>query len=66
MEIRKICLGHGKVAEFQIFANIGFSKEVQGTLCEASKRSASGLQQLSILRSWNLIQSQGKFMEFSI
>lgn len=25
MEIRKIRLGHGKVVEFQIFANIDFS-----------------------------------------
>jgi len=25
MEIRKICLGHGKVMEFQIFPKIAFS-----------------------------------------
>ena len=53
MENRKICLGHGKVMEFQIFPKTVFSywlksqkkkkeKEKKETLCQASKRSASG------------------------
>ena len=41
MEIRKICLGHGKVMEFQIFD--GWTvKKFKKILRQASKRSAGG------------------------
>jgi len=76
LQIQKICLGHGKVVEFQIFPKIVFSWWLKHwkIFCvnKASTCSPSGTfhslfspVSLSILRSWNWIKSHGKVMEFS-